>query len=101
MAKVDATLIAAIKEYFEAGDKLSETGFNTLIDAIAQAAEDHAHTPTGGSGSGTGDASPVTGLQHGTAAQRPGSPSPGDIYVETDTEHLLVCFTAGAWVQAN
>ena len=41
MAKVDAAAIAAIKACFEEGDTLSETGFYLLIDAIAEAAQEH------------------------------------------------------------
>lgn len=101
MAKVDSAAIAQIKAYFEEGDKLSETGFYTLIDAIAEAAQEHEHLSTGGPGSGTGDAGPVDNLRSGTAASKPASPAIGDCYVETDTSKFYVCFTAGAWVQVN
>lgn len=59
MAKVDSSAVAAVKALFEAGDTLTEQGFAELIDLIADAAEAHEHTATGGDGSGTGDASPV------------------------------------------
>jgi len=99
MAKVDTAAIAAIKAYFEEGDPLSETGFYLLIDAIAEAAEDHDHVSTGGSGSGTGDAGAVRNLESGLAAAKPGSPAVGDCYIETDTSKFYVCYSAGAWTQ--
>lgn len=101
MAKIDSTRIATIKANFEGGDKLTEPHLADLIDAIAEAAQEHEHVATGGAGSGTGDASPIANLQHGTAAQRPETPAVGDCYIETDTEHFLACFTAGVWVQIN
>lgn len=57
MAKVDAPAIAALKALFDHGDTMLEGSFQALFDAIADAAEDHAHTATGGPASGTGDAS--------------------------------------------
>ena len=59
MPKVTSDVITDIKALFEAGDTLTEQNFATLIDAIADAAEAHEHTATGGDGSGTGDAAPV------------------------------------------
>ena len=60
MSKVDSTRIAAVKANFETGDKVTETSLADLIDAIAEAAQDHEHAATGGSGSGTGDAGAIT-----------------------------------------
>ena len=99
MSKADSAQIAAIKAYFEEGDPLSETGFYTLIDALADAAEDHEHVATGGPGSGTGDAGAVRNLESGLAAAKPGSPAVGDCYVETNTSKFYVCYSAGVWTQ--
>jgi len=60
MPKVTDTAIAAVKSLFETGDKLTEQSFADLIDLIADAAEAHEHKPTGGDGTGTGDAGPIT-----------------------------------------
>jgi len=60
MSKVTSERIAVIKAFFETGDTVTEATLADLIDAIAEAAEDHEHTPLGGSGSGTGDAEPIT-----------------------------------------
>ena len=56
MAKVDSSAVAALKAFFETGDTLTEANFASLMDAIADAAEDHEHVSGGGAGSGTGDA---------------------------------------------
>jgi hypothetical protein len=98
MPKLDSAAIAAIKAYFEEGDKLTEAGFYALIDALAYAAEDHEHLEGGGPGTGTGNAGPVANLQHGWAANRPADPNPGDIWIEEDTSKLYICFTGGIWV---
>lgn len=99
MAKVDSSAIAAIKTYFEEGDTLSETGFYLLIEAIAEAAEDHEHVSTGGPSSGTGDASAIVNLDSGLAAAKEVTPAVGDCYVETDTDKFYVCYSAGVWTQ--
>jgi hypothetical protein len=99
MSKVDSSRIAAIKAHFEEGDELTEAGFYLLIDALAEAAQEHEHVSTGGAGSGTGDAGPVDNLRSGTAAAKPASPAVGDCYVETDTEKFYVCFSAGVWTE--
>ena len=59
MSKVNDTRIAAIKANFQTGAKLTEANLADLIDAIAEAAQAHQHTPSGGDGSGTGDAGPI------------------------------------------
>jgi hypothetical protein len=56
VGKVDADKIAEIKSIFETGDFLLEESFIKLIDIVADAAEDHEHTSSGGPGTGTGDA---------------------------------------------
>lgn len=66
MSKVDSTRIAAIKANFEHSDVITEENLADLIDAIAEAAEDHEHVSGGGSGSGTGDASLVSIIGSGT-----------------------------------
>ena len=101
MAKVDSGAIAAVKALFETGDTLTEQGFSDLIDLIADAAEAHQHLSTGGDGTGTGDAGPVINLQSGTAAQKPGSPAVGDVYVETDTSKMYACYSAGVWTETG
>jgi len=97
MGKVDTDRIAAIKAKFETGDTPTQADFADLIDALAEAAQDHQHAPSGGSGSGTGDAAPVANLKSGTAAQKPATPEVGDVYLETDTSKLFACFSAGSW----
>ena len=101
MSKVDSSTIAALKALFTTGSTLLETNFADLIDAIADAAEDHQHVSTGGAGSGTGDAGPVINLQSGTAAEKPGTPAVGDIYVETDTSKVYACYTTGNWTEVG
>jgi len=56
MSKVTDTRIAAIKALFETGSKLEEYNFAAVMDAIADAAEDHEHASGGGAGTGTGNA---------------------------------------------
>ena len=97
MSKVTDARIAAIKALFETGDRLTEDNFADLIDAIQEAAQEHQHVSGGGAGSGTGDAGPVINLQSGTAANKPGSPAVGDIYIETDTGKVHFCISAGNW----
>jgi hypothetical protein len=101
MSKADGERIAAIKANFQTGDTLAETSFADLIDAIAEAAEAHQHLSTGGDGTGTGDAGPVINLQSGAAAQKPASPAAGDVYVETDTSKVYICYSAGAWTEVG
>lgn len=97
MPKVDAAAVAALKADLEDGDRLTATALAALIDAIADAAEDHEHRSGAGPGSGTGDATPVANVQHGMEYARPGSPLVGDVWVETDTFRFMVCHTAGVW----
>ncbi len=59
MAKVNSTRVAAIKANFEHSDVITEANLADLIDAIAEAAEAHQHTASGGDGTGTGDAGPI------------------------------------------
>jgi hypothetical protein len=97
MPKVTSERIAAIKGNFEHADVITEDNLADLIDAIAEAAEAHGHTATGGDGTGTGDAGPVANLKSGTQAQKPANPEVGDVYLETDTSKLYVCFSEGVW----
>jgi hypothetical protein len=97
MAKVDSTRIAAIKANFQAQDTVTETNLADLIDAFAEAAQEHEHVSTGGAGSGTGDAGPVQNLKSGLDASKPEAPAAGDIYVATDTGNVYFCYVAGFW----
>jgi len=97
MSKVDSTRIAAIKANFEHSDVITEDNLADLIDAIAEAAQAHEHTASGGDGTGTGNAGPVVNLQSGTTAARPANPEVGDVYLETDTSKLYACFSAETW----
>lgn len=99
MGKVNSAAIAALKALFETGDTLLQSSFEEIMDAIAEAAQDHEHVSSGGSGSGTGDASFVVNLQSGVAGAKPGTPTVGDIYLETDTDKLYVCYTAESWTE--
>jgi len=99
MAKVHSSRVSAIKANFQHADVITEDNLADLIDAIAEAAEAHEHTASGGDGTGTGDAGPVANLQSGAAAQKPGSPAVGDVYLESDTSKLFVCFSAGSWTE--
>lgn len=99
MPKVDAAAIAALKAALEDGDRLTEAALAALIDAIADAAEDHEHRSGAGPGSGTGDATPIANVQHGMEYARPASPLVGDVWVETDTFKFFVCYVEGGWTQ--
>ena len=99
MAKVNSERIAAIKSHFEHGEVITEANLADLIDAIAEAAEAHEHRPSGGDGTGTGDAAPVANLRSGPSAQRPANPEVGDVWLETDTSKVFVCFAAGVWTE--
>jgi hypothetical protein len=99
VSKVTSARIAAIKANFEHSDTMTETNLADWIDAIAEAAQAHGHTASGGDGTGTGDAGPVVNLQSGTAANKPETPAVGDVYLETDTSKLYVCFSASAWTE--
>jgi hypothetical protein len=99
MAKLDSSRVADLKARFELGDTLSEQSFADLIDAVAEAAQEHEHVSGGGAGSGTGNAAPVVNLRHGPPADRPGSPNAGDLYIDTQLGRLFVAFTAGFWTQ--
>jgi len=59
MAKVTSTRIAAIKGHFKHAEVITEDNLSDLVDAIAEAAQEHEHTVDGGPGSGTGNAGPV------------------------------------------
>jgi len=78
MSKVTSERIAVIKAFFETGDTVTEANLADLIDAIAEAAQDHEHKATGGSGSGTGDAAAIT------IWKTPFFCVPGDLEVGTD-----------------
>jgi hypothetical protein len=97
MSKVDSERINAIKALFETGDKVTQPNLADLINAIAEAAQAHDHTSSGGDGTGTGDAGPVINLQSGTAADRPASPKAGDVYIETDTSKVYACYADDEW----
>ena len=99
MSKVDSTRIEDLKATFELGDTLSEQKFADLITAIAEAAQEHEHVSGGGAGSGTGNAAPVVNLRHGAPASLPGSPSAGDLFIDTQLNRLFVAFTPGFWTQ--
>jgi hypothetical protein len=99
MSKVDSSRVADLKARFELGDTLSEQSFADLIDAIAEAAQDHGHVASGGPGSGTGNAAPIVNVQHGPPSGRPGNPSEGDLFIDTQLNRLFVAFTAGFWTQ--
>ena len=99
MAKVNSTRVAAIKANFEHSDVITEANLADLIDAIAEAAQAHGHTASGGDATGTGDAGPVANLQSGAAAAKPANPEVGDVWLETDTSKLYVCFSAGTWTE--
>ena len=99
MSKVNSARITAIKANFEHSDVITEDNLADFIDAIAEAAQAHEHTASGGDGTGAGNAGPVANLQSGTAAAKPANPEVGDVYLETDTTKLFVCFGAGSWTE--
>jgi hypothetical protein len=101
MPKVTSDVVTALKALFEYGDVLTEQKFADLIDLIADAAEAHQHTLSGGDGTGTGDAGPVVNLQSGMAAERPADPEVGDVWLETDTEKVYACHAAGIWTETG
>jgi hypothetical protein len=97
MPKVTSERIAAIKENFEHGEVITQDNLADLIDAFAEAAEAHEHKPSGGDGTGTGDAGPVGNLKSGPAASKPENPAVGDIYIATDTGHVYCCHVTSFW----
>ena len=99
MAKVTDVAVAALQAYFETGDKPLATEYAAVMTAIQEAAQDHEHTPDGGSGSGTGDAGAVGYLTHGADASKTATPVPGQVYSADDTSKFYVCFTASVWTQ--
>lgn len=99
MSKFTNAIKATLKGYFNLGDVPTEAQYAEWIDRIQEGIQEHQHTATGGAGSGTGDAGPVINLQHGTESQRPTDPAVGDVWVETDTARLYVCFQAGTWTE--
>jgi len=99
MAKVTDVVVATLQSYFETGDKPTEAQYAELIEAIQEAAQDHEHTPSGGSGSGTGDAGAVGYLANGADSSKTATPEPGMVYVATDTSKVYVCFTINVWTQ--
>ena len=99
MSKVSDALINALKAKFETGDIPDGPDFSEFLDAVQEAAQDHEHRYGGGPGSGTGDATPVANVQHGTEFSRPSTPNVGDVYVETDTFKFYVCYVQDAWTQ--
>ena len=99
MAKVTNAVIATLTGYFETGDKPTGPNYETLIAAIQEAAQDHEHVATGGTGSGTGDASIVGVLAYGADASKTATPSVGSVYIATDTSKQYTCFTVNVWTQ--
>jgi len=99
MTKVDSSRIEDLKANFELGDTLSEQKFADLIEAVAEAAQEHEHVASGGANSGTGNAAPIVNVQHGPASSLPGSPNEGDLYADTQLGRFLACLTAGFWTQ--
>lgn len=82
---------------FETGDKPTQADFFALIAAIQEAAQEHEHTPSGGPGTDTGDAAPVKFLHAGLEEHKPASPTPGQVYIATDTLKVYLCFAPESW----
>lgn len=99
MAKVTDVVVAALQAYFEQGDKPLEAEYASVILAIQEAAQDHEHTPSGGTGSGTGDAGAVGYLTHGNDAAKTATPAKGQVYVAEDSSKFYACFTVNVWTQ--
>jgi len=99
MGKFTDEVKDTLQGYFNLGDVPTEAQYAEWIAATQEGIQEHEHTATGGAGAGTGDAGPVRNLRSGLAAARPSNPEVGDVYLETDTEKLLVCFAAGVWVE--
>ena len=60
MSKFTTQVQKDLRSYFEAGDKPTEAQWHAWIQAIQDGIESHEHKSSGGCGSGTGDAAPVT-----------------------------------------
>ena len=60
MTKFTRTVRDMLRAYFEAGDKPTEEQWHAFIQTIQDGIESHEHKPSGGCGSGTGDAAPVS-----------------------------------------
>ena len=99
MAKVTDVVVAALQAYFETGDKPLESEYAIVMTAIQEAAQDHEHTASGGTGSGTGDAGAVGYLTHGADASKTVTPVPGQVYSADDASKFYVCFTVNVWTQ--
>lgn len=99
MGKVDDLRREALKEWFSKGKKPTEEQWWSLIDAIVEAAEEHEHTPTGGPGTETGDATVISWLESGNEIDLPDSPTPGQVYIVSDYPSIYVCFSEGTWTK--
>jgi len=99
VAKVTDERVLTLEGYFDTGDKPQEGEYADLIAAIQEAAQDHEHSATGGSGSGTGDASLIKFLDGGADAAKTATPAVMQVYVATDTNKFYVCFTVNVWTQ--
>jgi len=99
VAKVTDERVLALEAFFDTGDKPTEVQYADLIAAVQEAAQDHEHNAAGGSGSGTGDASPIKFLDNGADASKTATPTVGQGYVATDTNKLYICFTVNIWTQ--
>jgi len=61
MGKYDDTVTYLLKTYFATGYIPDGDNFADVIEAIRDGIQEHEHSPDGGAGSGTGDASMATG----------------------------------------
>jgi len=99
MAKLGNGISTTLKGYFEEGDRPTEAQFAELIQDIQDGIETHQHLAAGGADCGTGDAGPVINLQSGLEEDKPENPEIGDVYVETDTSKVHICFSEGVWTE--
>lgn len=99
MAKVTNAAIAALVALFETGDKPTGPNYETLIETIREAAQDHEHNAAGGTGTGGGDASVIDNLKYGPDASKTATPAVGMVYIGTDTTKQYTCFTVNVWTQ--
>jgi hypothetical protein len=99
VSKLTNAIKQGLQAYFETGDQPTETQFQEIFERMQEGIQEHGHTASGGADSGTGDAGPVANLQHGTESEKPATPQVGDVYVETDTSKVYICFSAGVWTE--
>lgn len=109
MAKFSDTIALIIKSFFETGDRPIDEDFIAFIQAVQDGIQEHEHKSTGGAGSGTGDAAPITDFPQGANFHKgqaknlvihkgtafPSNPAEGQEFYRTDQDKLYIYDGAG------